>query len=134
MKIWTERRFVLIEDSHTPPYILGEVAGVELVREPPVVIDGEVVPYSTIDFDAEQFSDGQGRIVSRGELEAGDPVLRRALDRWEAGDDTPLAESTRLFLIETALDGVEFQTKPEADAVRRSVQDAIAHGPILIPA
>lgn len=140
MKIRTERRY-FVEDgpSGVPPHIVAEVAGVELTREPPVVIDGEAVPYCTIESTVQDATD-RGRNLSRAELEA-DPILHRALERWEASDDAVVAESTRVGLIEGSLQDLENVRERELiendgylDAMSRSTEDAIAHGPIFVDA
>lgn len=141
MKIRTERRY-FVEDGPdgVPSHIVAEVAGVELTREPPIVFDdGYVSPYCTIESTVENATE-RGHNLSREELEA-DPILRRALERWEAKDDSPLAESTRLVLIEGSLQDLADATERGflenagmLEAERLSTEDAIAHGPIEIPA
>lgn len=141
MKIWTERRY-FVEDGPDgiPPHIVAEVAGVELTREPPVVFDdGFVSPYCTIESTVRDATE-RGRNLSREELEA-DPVLRRALERWEAKDDTPLAESTRLGLIKGSLQDLEnarerglLENEGILEAMSHSTDDAIAHGAIFVDA
>ena len=126
MKYETARQYVVITHEGIPPFILAEVAGCHLELDPPVVQDGEVVPWSRLSTNAEELASRES-ILGREELLA-DPLLRLALERWEAGDDSPVAEWERQGIVDAGNDPLSSD-----EEFRARAQDAIAHGPIPIP-
>ena len=63
-------------------------------------LDSGRLPWSSLTTNAEEMnSNSAGSVYTREELEA-DPRLRRALELWEAGDDSSAAEYERHILIQ----------------------------------
>jgi hypothetical protein len=92
------RTYIVIERGEVPPFVLAEVVGCAV--EPEAGLDPGGT-WSSLTTNAEEMnSNSAGSVYTRGQLEA-DPRLRRALERWEAGDDSPAAEYERRILIQS---------------------------------
>ncbi|HEX6581380.1 MAG TPA: hypothetical protein VF195_10975 [Actinomycetota bacterium] len=92
------RTYIVIERGEVAPFVLAEVVGCAV--EPEAGLDPGRLPWSSLTTNAEEMnSNSAGSVYTRGQLEA-DPRLKRALERWEAGDDSPAAEYERRILIQ----------------------------------
>jgi len=108
------------ERGEVPPFVLAEVVGCAVELEAGLDPGGT---WSSLTTNAEEMnSNSAGSVYTRGQLEA-DPRLRRALERWEAGDDSPAAEYERRILIQSG--GVPWRDEAAQEQARDSVQHAV---------
>ena len=92
------RTYIVIDRKGVPPFVLAEVVGCAV--KPEAGLDPGRLPWSSLTTNAEEMnSNTAGSVYTREELEA-DPRLQHALERWEAGDDSPAAEYERRILLE----------------------------------
>jgi len=114
------RTYIVIERGEVTPFVLAEVVGCAVEPEPGLDPGGT---WSSLTTNAEEMnSNSAGSVYTRGQLEA-DPRLRRALERWEAGDDSPAAEYERWILIQSG--GVPWGDEAAQEQAGDSVQHAV---------
>jgi len=114
------RTYIVIECGEVPPFILAEVVGCAVEPEAGLYPGGT---WSSLTTNAEEMnSNSAGSVYTREQLEA-DPRLRRALERWEAGDDSPAAEYERRILIQYG--GVPWGDEAAQEHARDSGQHGV---------
>ena len=114
------RTYIVIERGEVPPFVLAEVVGCAVETEAGLDPGGT---WSSLTTNAEEMNNNSaGSVYTRGQLEA-DPRLRRALERWEAGDDSPAAEYERRILIQSG--GGPWGDEAAQEQARDSVQHAV---------